>query len=232
MFSGIIEEVGTVVALESTATGGKLEVRAHKVLDRLRVGGSIAVNGVCLTVISLVEDTFAFDLSKETLERTSFRILRPGRVVNLELPLTPMTPLGGHIVQGHVDGTGTFLALDPVGDTSGGTSSEQAGTANWWLRIEVPHKLTRYLAEKGSVALDGISLTVAAIQGTELGVAIIPYTYENTNLRTLAPGDPVNIECDVLAKYVEKLLEERPPATLRRTAASGLTLERLIEEGF
>ena len=232
MFSGIIEEVGTVVALETTATGGKLRVQAHKVLDRLSMGSSIAVNGVCLTVTSLAEDTFTFDLSKETLERTSFRILQPRRVVNLELPLTPSTPLGGHIVQGHVDGTGTFLALDPVDDSSGGTSSEQARTANWWLRVEVPGNLTRYLAEKGSVALDGISLTVAAIQGTELDVAIIPYTYENTNLRTLAPGDPVNIECDVLAKYVEKLLEERPPATLRRAVSGGLTLERLVEEGF
>jgi len=228
MFSGIIEEVGTVVALETTATGGKLCVRARKVLDRLSVGSSIAVNGVCLTVTTRIEDTFAFDLSKETLERTSFRILQPGRVVNLELPLTPSTPLGGHIVQGHVDGMGTFLVLEPVEDTSGAP----AGAPNWWLRVEVPRQLTRYLAEKGSVALDGISLTVAAIQGTELGVAIIPYTYENTNLRTLARGDPINIECDVLAKYVEKLLEERPPATLRRATSGGLTLERLIEEGF
>ncbi|MFQ5817245.1 MAG: riboflavin synthase [Terriglobia bacterium] len=223
MFTGIIEEVGRVAALETTATGGTLRVAARKVLDRLGVGASIAVNGACLTATSLADGAFLSDLSRETLERTSFRTLKPGREVNLELPVTPTTPLGGHIVQGHVDGTGTFLGLSP------------AGEGNYWLDVDVPAELQRYLVEKGSVAVEGISLTVAAIEGTRLRSAIIPFTYENTNLRTLQPGDLVNLECDVLAKYLEKLLLERPPATPNprsRKAASKLTLERLREEGF
>lgn len=217
MFTGIIEEVGRVGRLAVSASGGTLEVEAHKVIDRLAVGSSIAINGVCLTVTARTEKSFTSDLSEETVKRTSFSVLKPGRVVNLELPLTPTTPLGGHIVQGHVDGTGKFRALEPAGE-------------GWWLRVHVPETLTRYLAEKGSVAIDGISLTVAAMAGTELAVAIIPYTFENTNLRTLEPGEPVNLECDVLAKYVEKLLEERIAA--RRAPAAAITLARLREEGF
>ena len=217
MFTGIIEEVGRIAALDVTPAGGRLRVQAQKVRDRLSVGSSIAVNGVCLTVTALVEGSFCVDLSDETVRRTSFRNLGPGRGVNLELPLTPSTPLGGHIVQGHVDGTAVFLSLDPSGE-------------NYWLRVEVPPELERYLVEKGSVAIEGISLTVAALQGTELGVAIIPYTYENTNLRELQRGELVNIECDVLAKYVEKLLgTER---TARQSPEPKITLSRLLEEGF
>ena len=217
MFTGIIEEVGRIAALDVTPAGGRLRVQAQKVRDRLSVGSSIAVNGVCLTVTALVEGSFCVDLSDETVRRTSFRNLGPGHGVNLELPLTPSTPLGGHIVQGHVDGTAVFLSLDPSGE-------------NYWLRVEVAPELERYLVEKGSVAIEGISLTVATLQGAELGVAIIPYTYENTNLRELQRGELVNIECDVLAKYVEKLLgAER---TARQSPEPKITLSRLLEEGF
>lgn len=217
MFTGIIEEVGRVAALETTATGGRLRVEARTVLDRLSVGSSIAVNGACLTVTALADGSFLSDLSRETLARTSFRQLQPGRQVNLELPVTPATLLGGHIVQGHVDGTAAFRSLEPLGE-------------NYWLVVEVPAELERYLAVKGSVALDGISLTVAGLNGRQLSAAIIPYTYQNTNLRQLAPGDLVNVECDVLAKYLEKLLQERPGSV--REPAARLTLERLREEGF
>ncbi|MFQ5926154.1 MAG: riboflavin synthase [Terriglobia bacterium] len=223
MFTGIIEEVGRVVALETTPAGGTLRVEARKVLDRLSVGMSIAVNGACLTVTSLADGAFLSDLSRETLARTSFRTLKPGRAVNLELPVTPTTSLGGHIVQGHVDGAGTFLGLTP------------AGNENYWLDVDVPGELLRYLVEKGSVAVDGISLTVAELAGTRLRIAIIPFTYENSNLRTLQPGDRVNLECDVLAKYVEKLLQEQPPATTNPRGSkpgSKLTRERLRDEGF
>ncbi len=217
MFTGIIEEVGRIATLDVTPAGGRLRVQAKKVMDRVRAGSSIAVNGVCLTVTALVDGSFSVDLSDETVRRTSFRHLGPGRGVNLELPLTPSTPLGGHIVQGHVDGTGIFRALEPSGE-------------NYWLRVEVPPELERYLVEKGSVAIEGISLTVATLQGQELGVAIIPYTYENTNLRELQRGEHVNIECDVLAKYVEKLLGAERAA--RQTSEAKITLSRLLEEGF
>jgi len=180
----------------------------------------VAVSGCCLTIVRREEDGFWCDLAPETLTRTGFRRLRAGSQVNLEAPLTLGTPLGGHIVQGHVDGTGTFAGLPSAGDE------------NYWLDVDVPPELARYLVEKGSVAVEGISLTVAAINGNRLRIAIIPYTIENTNLRSLQPGDPVNIECDVLAKYVEKLLAERPGTARAPAAGSRLTLDRLREEGF
>lgn len=220
MFTGIIEEVGTVAELTTDPQGGQLRLAAAKLLPKLGVGSSVAVSGCCLTVTRQEDGSFACDLSPETLNRTGFRRLRPGSQVNLEAPLTVGTPLGGHIVQGHVDGTGTFVGLPPAGDD------------NYWLDVEVPAELARYLVEKGSVAVEGISLTVAAISGTRLRIAIIPFTYENTNLRTLEAGDPVNLESDVLAKYVEKLLSERPGTAHRPGADSGLTVERLREEGF
>ena len=255
MFTGIIEEVGTVAELavshmEGTGAclpnssaqpsgprrwgpeqdlygkfGGKLRVEASRILPKLSLGSSVSVSGCCLTVTEKTDGSFTCDLSPETLQRSSFRRLRVGAHVNLEAPLTLGTPLGGHIVQGHVDGTGTFLGLTPA-------RIGQAGDENYWLDVEVPAELARYLVEKGSVAVEGISLTVAAIEGTRLRSALIPFTYQNTNLRTLQPGDPVNIECDVLAKYLEKLLQDRPPATLPRSTKLRLTLERLREEGF
>lgn len=230
MFTGIIEEVGTVAELTTDPSGGHLRVECHKLLPKLEVSSSVAVSGCCLTVTRRDPTSFWCDLAPETLNRTGFRRLKAGAQVNLEAPLILGSPLGGHIVQGHVDATGTFVALPPAGDE------------NYWLDVDVPQELTRYLVEKGSVAVEGISLTVAAIEGRRLRIAIVPYTYENTNLRTLQPGDPVNLEADVLAKYVEKLLSERPPTpTQQRPAsadtapaqpASKLTLERLREEGF
>ena len=254
MFTGIIEEVGTVAELTSNAKGGRLRIECGSVLPKLRVASSVAVNGCCLTVVEKDKRGFACDLAPETLNRTGFRRLEVGAKVNLEAGLTPSTPLDGHIVQGHVDGTGTLVGLTPAGgpSTSSGqvpsagsgqapsTSSGQAlltnfEQGNFWLDVDIPENLTRYLVEKGSVAVEGISLTVAAIEGTRLRIAVIPLTVEQTNLRTLRAGDPVNLECDVLAKYVEKLLLERPPATAPREQGSSsnkLTVERLIEEGF
>lgn len=237
MFTGIIEEVGTVAELASNAKGGRLRIECAIVLPKLRVASSVAVSGCCLTVVEKDKRGFACDLAPETLNRTGFRRLAVGAKVNLEAGLTPSTPLDGHIVQGHVDGTGTLVGLTPAGDPS--TSSGQAPSAgseqgNFWLDVDIPESLTRYLVEKGSVAVEGISLTVTAVEGTRLRIAIIPFTVEHTNLRTLQPGDPVNLECDVLAKYVEKLLLERPPAATGRTQpqTGKLTLERLIDEGF
>jgi len=231
MFTGIIEEVGTVAELSTDPSGGRLRVACAKLLPRLGVSSSVAVSGCCLTIVRREEDAFWCDLAPETLARTGFRRLRVGSQVNLEAPLTLGTPLGGHIVQGHVDGTGTFAGLPSAGDE------------NYWLDVDVSAELARYLVEKGSVAVEGISLTVAAIESTpalrslgvggRLRIAIIPFTWENTNLRSLQPGDPVNIECDVLAKYVEKLLAERPgTARAGRQSASRLALDRLREEGF
>jgi riboflavin synthase len=189
MFTGIIEETGTVEAIAP-----RLRIRCAAVLSDAFEGSSIAVNGCCLTALSLTPGSFAADLAPETLRRTNLGDLAPGSLVNLERPLLPTARLSGHIVQGHVDGTGELLGLDPLGD------------GNWWLRLRVPPELTRYLVFKGSIAIDGISLTIAALAGEELSVAILPHTYEHTNLRGRKPGDRLNIECDILAKHVEKLL--------------------------
>ena len=238
MFTGIIEEVGTVAELTSDAKGGRLRIECESVLPKLRVASSVAVSGCCLTVVEKDKRGFACDLAPETLNRTGFRRLKVGAKVNLEAGLTPSTPLDGHIVQGHVDGTGTLVGLTPAGGpstSSGQAPSTSSGQGNFWLDVDIPESLTRYLVEKGSIAVEGISLTVAAIEGTRLRIAVIPFTVEQTNLRTLRAGDPVNLECDVLAKYVEKLLRQRPPATAPREQGSSsnkLTVERLIEEGF
>jgi len=189
MFTGIIEEVGAVEALEP-----RLRVRCRTVTEDARPGASIAVNGVCLTVAEFAAGWFAADVAPETLSRSNLGDLRRGALVNLERPLSPAGRLGGHIVQGHVDAAGELLALDPLG---GG---------NWWLTVQAPEELDPYLVVKGSVALDGISLTIAALQGTAIGVTIIPHTFANTALRARRLGDRVNLECDILAKYVAKLL--------------------------
>jgi riboflavin synthase len=231
MFTGIIEDVGTVVELAtgplggaalrpgSGQAGGRLRVVATKILPKLGVGSSVAVSGCCLTVTERSHTGFACDLSPETLARTSFRRLAVGSQVNLEAPLTLAQPLGGHIVQGHVDGTGALVALTPAGDD------------NFWLDVDVPAELTRYFVEKGSVAVEGISLTVASLDGARLRIAIIPFTIANTNLRSLAPGDPLNLECDVVAKYVEKLLDGHAPGRARASKGK-LSLDRLRDEGF
>jgi riboflavin synthase len=195
LFTGIIEELGTVAALATQAAGARLRVRCACVLEDLKPGSSIAVNGVCLTAVELGPDNFSADLAPETLRRSNLGDLKPGGRVNLERPLAPTDRLSGHIVQGHVDGTGEFLALEALGDE------------NWWLKIRVPPELDRYLVFKGSIAIDGISLTIASLENGVLGVTIIPHTYQNTSLGAHQPGDRINLECDVLAKHVEKLLE-------------------------
>ena len=197
MFTGIIEEVGAVEALAP-----RLRIRCRAVLEDAQAGASISVNGVCLTVAEFAPGWFAADVAPETLSRSNLGDLRPDAPVNLERPLTPSGRLGGHIVQGHVDSAGELLALDPLGD------------GNWWMTVQAPEDLDPYLVVKGSVALDGISLTIAALEGAALSVSVIPHTFANTALRARRLGDRVNIECDILAKYVAKLLGavKRPPA--------------------
>jgi riboflavin synthase len=229
MFTGIIEELGTVAELKrgsEPAGGAKLVLRANKALagsdgPRLQEGESIAVNGVCLTAREITAETFAADLSPETLDRSSLGSLCSGARVNLERAMTPSSRFGGHIVQGHVDGVGKLVALDPLPD------------GNYWLSVDIPPELARYVVSKGSIALNGISLTVARLDGARVGVAIIPHTYENTGLGELRPGDPVNVECDVLAKYAEKLQANFQSSPGRPSGKpSSVTLERLMDEGF
>ena len=190
MFTGIIEELGIV-----QAAGTRLVVACSAVLSDSVPGASIAVNGVCLTALDLTAHTFAADLAPETLARTNLGDLVPGSRVNLERPVTPASRLSGHIVQGHVDATGELIALEELRD------------GNWWLKVRVPADLDRYLVHKGSLAIDGISLTVAALEDAMVGVAIIPHTYANTTLGYAKLGSRLNLEVDVLAKHVEKLLK-------------------------
>lgn len=189
MFTGIIEELGTVAA-----PAPRLRVACSTVLSGLAEGASIAVNGVCLTALNLTRDSFEADLAPETLRRSNLGDLRPGSRVNLERPVTPATRLSGHIVQGHVDATGEIAALDEIGD------------GNWWLKVRVPPELDRYLVHKGSIAIDGISLTVASLMPGLVEATIIPHTLAQTTLGSARVGGRVNLEVDVLAKHVEKLL--------------------------
>ncbi len=197
MFTGIIEEVGTVAALEQQPAGARLRIRCSTVMDDVREGSSVAVNGVCLTAVRIESDSFGADLAPETLKRTNLGDLQDGSVVNLERPLSPTGRLSGHIVQGHVDGTGELLGFESIRDE------------NWWLKIRIPAELDRWLVYKGSVAVDGISLTVATLESGVLGITIIPHTFEMTSLRAYKPGARVNIECDILAKHVDKLMALR-----------------------
>lgn len=204
MFTGIVEELGTVAAIEPHSAGARLVIRCRAVLEDAREGSSIAVNGACLTALALTENSFSADLAPETLARTNLGDLRPGSRVNLERPVTPVTRLSGHVVQGHVDATGELVSLEALGD------------GNWWLKVRVPADLDRYLVSKGSITIDGISLTIASLesaagdQGTLVSVTIIPHTYANTTLAFAKPGSRLNIEADVLAKHMEKLLAARP----------------------
>ena len=198
MFSGIIEEVGSVAALETgTAGNARLTIECQNVLEGTRAGDSICVNGVCLTALHPTLNTFSADLAPETLTRTNLGDLVAGSLVNLERAVLPSTRLSGHIVQGHIDATGVVLALDLLGE------------GNWWLKVGIPRELDRYLVFKGSIALDGISLTVASLDAEVLGVTIIPHTIGHTALRTMKPGARINIETDILARHVEKLMASR-----------------------
>jgi riboflavin synthase len=214
MFTGIIEEIGTITAIAQQDEKRRLTVSCSKLLPELKLGGSIAVSGVCLTAVDLRHNSFTADLAQETWNRTSFSRIYEGALVNLELPMRANGRFDGHVVQGHVDGTGRFVSLAPI----------KAGN-DYLLRIHVPSELTRYIVEKGSLAIEGISLTVAAVEGVEVGVAIIPHTAEMTNLGSLKPGEPVNLEVDVIAKYVEKMMAPQK-------AQSVLSIEELVRAGF
>src|SRR5271167_2525506 len=214
MFTGIIEEVGRVTSINHENDNRRLTVSASHLVKELKKGDSIAVSGVCLTAVEITAKSFGADLAEETWNRTSFSRIKPGTLVNLELPMRADGRFGGHIVQGHVDGTGKFVALDEI-----------PGADNYWLRIEIPPELARYVISKGSLSIEGISLTVAKIEGTQVTVAIIPHTVALTNLKSLHPGDPVNLEVDMIAKYVEKMMGGN-------NAGSSITIERLVREGF
>jgi riboflavin synthase len=214
MFTGIIEEVGRVAGIAKKNGNRRLTVSASQLPKELKKGDSIAVSGVCLTAVEITSKSFAADLADETWKRTSFSRIKKGALVNLELPMRADGRFGGHIVQGHVDDTGKFLALERIRDAD-----------DYWLRIEIPPELARYVIFKGSLCIEGISLTVAKIEGTEVTVAIIPHTVKMTNLKSLKPGDPINLEVDLVAKYVEKMIRGE-------SANSSLTVERLAREGF
>jgi len=214
MFTGIIEEVGKVTSIKQGHGSRRLTVSASRLVKELTQGASIAVSGVCLTAVEITPTSFGADLAEETWHRTSFSRMREGALVNLELPMRADGRFGGHIVQGHVDGTGKFVALDRI-----------RGAEDYWLRIEIPSGLARYVIFKGSLCIEGISLTVAKVEGTTVGAAIIPHTANLTNLKSLKSGDPVNLEVDLIAKYVEKMIKGE-------SASSTLTAERLVGEGF
>jgi riboflavin synthase len=220
MFTGIIEHIGTIQALHLNEDGGRVAIHAPSIAPSLAVSNSIAVNGCCLTIVDLHNGRLSADLSGETIRKTSFGAtggeLKKGARVNLEQPLTTGEEFGGHFVLGHVDTVGRVTRLTPEGE-------------NWWFGVQVPEEFARYVVPKGSITIDGISLTVARWQNNIAEVAVIPYTYENTNIRDRRPGDAVNLEGDVLGKYVERYLEAREGAA---TSPTPVTLARLQEEGF
>jgi riboflavin synthase len=217
MFTGITEHVGKIDSLAHGKEGGRIRVSlsgARQIAAEMKPGDSISVNGCCLTVVECKRTHFSADLSGETLRRTAFGEMKPGAIVNLERPLLAGARLGGHFVQGHVDGIGRVTGLAPEGE-------------NWWLSVRVPEDLRRYVAEKGSIAIDGISLTVARWHDGVADIAIIPFTYTHTDVRAMAVGNAVNLETDILAKYVESLIDAR-----KRPGNSRITISRLVEEGF
>ena len=214
MFTGLIEEVGRVLRVQGPADKRRLQIGAKRIPRELKKGESIAVSGVCLTAVEVAPRSFSADLAAESWARTSFSRIKDGALVNLELPMAADGRLGGHIVQGHVDGVGKVVALKK---TDSGD--------DYLLTFEIPTDLTRYVVFKGSIAVEGISLTVARVQGNQVSAAIIPHTFENTNLKSLQAGDLVNLETDIIAKYVAKMLSSG-------AAPGGITVERLIREGF
>jgi len=215
MFTGIIEHLGTVESLKANAQGGRLTIHAPTAAGNLAISNSIAVDGCCLTVVALDGECFSADLSGETLRKTSIGEWKTGTRVNLEQPLAAGKEFGGHFVLGHVDTTGRVVHLEPEGE-------------NWWYGIEVPESFARYIVPQGSISIDGISLTVARWNGRVAEVAIIPYTWAHTNIRGKKIGDAVNLEGDVLGKYVERYLEARAAAR----ESSRLSIEQLIQQGF
>jgi riboflavin synthase len=211
MFTGIIEQTGTLISLKETGGARRITFEAPGLAGRLREGDSLGVSGVCLTALDVDPTLFHADLAQETLDKTSLGALASGAKVNLELPTAAGSPLGGHIVQGHVDGTGTLTALDPVVPATSPHFDKQ--TTDWTLKVRVPENVRQWMVPKGSVAIEGISLTIADFDGEEISIAILPLTYWRTNLHTLAPGAPVNVEGDVVVKLaLTQMQAEKKPS--------------------
>jgi riboflavin synthase len=217
MFTGLIQALGAIVSVEDRTGTRRITVSTPALASKLKTGDSIAVSGVCLTALDIDADTFHADLAAETVARTSLTRLAPGSVVNLELPTPAGTPLGGHIVQGHVDGTGILQSFEPVDPQA------NRNLTDWQLKVEVPENTRPYMVEKGSIAVEGISLTIARWDGKAATIAIIPHTWAATNLHTLKPGAPVNIEADVLMKLALQRTQE---------PAFELTVDYLVTNGF
>jgi len=218
MFTGLIQETGKIISIgrvagQNSSSTTRITVKAETIPSELKTGDSVAVSGVCLTALDISEHQFSADLAEETLKRTSLQRLKAGSIVNLELPAKAQDRMGGHVVQGHVDGVGSIISLQKIKFRD-----------DWRLVIDLPSELSRYVVPQGSITIEGISLTVAGIEGTRAEIAIIPHTWQSTNLRALHDGDPVNIEVDVLAKYAEKTAHGR--------VQGKLTTAELIRLGF
>jgi riboflavin synthase len=213
VFTGIVEEVGRITRIERCGENRRITIAAKHTPKELGTGNSVAVSGVCLTALEIKPDSFCADLAPETWVRTSFSRTHEGALVNLELPMKADGRFGGHIVQGHVDGVGKLIAFERIQDSE-----------NWWLHIELPEDVEKYTVFKGSLSIEGISLTVAKLEKERCTIAIIPHTVEMTNLHSLKPGDPVNLEADLIAKYVEKMM--------KNDSEGSLTIEDLVEQGF
>src|SRR5580692_425519 len=209
MFTGIVEEIGRVTRIEQRGENRRVTITADPAPKRLKTGDSVSVSGVCLTALDIKPESFCADLAPETWARTSFSRLHESALVNLELSMKADGRFGGHIVQGHVDGVVELLAFDRIADSG-----------NWLLQINLPNEIAKYTVHKGSISIEGISLTVAGLDENVCTVAIIPHTVEATNLHSLKPGDPVNLEADLIAKYVEKMMN--------RDSESSLTVEDLV----
>jgi len=219
MFTGIVEEVGKVVKIEQRGENRRITIEAAKTPKELETGRSISVSGVCLTALDIKPKTFSADLAPETWVRTSFSRIQEGALVNLELPMKADGRFDGHIVQGHVDGVGKLIEFERI------VGSDGRDSENWWLHIDLPSDIEKYTVFKGSISIEGISLTVAKLEHNRCTIAIIPHTVELTNLGSIKPGDPVNLEADVIAKYVEKMMKGEP-------AQSSLRVEELVQQGF
>ena len=223
MFTGIIDEVGKVVKIEQRGENRRITIEAERTPKELATGHSVSVSGVCLTALNIKPKSFCADLAPETWMRTSFSRMREGAVVNLELPMRADGRFGGHIVQGHVDGVGKLVEFERIVDSDGRDSE------NWWLHIEIPSEIEKHTVFKGSISIEGISLTIAKLEHNRCTIAIIPHTIEMTNLKSLKPGDPVNLEADLIAKYLEKYVEKMMK---REPAQNSITVEELVRQGF
>ena len=214
MFTGIIEEVGKITKIAEHGENRRITIAAKATPKELGSGHSVAVSGVCLTALDIQPNSFCADLAPETWARTSFSRIHEGALVNLELPMKADGRFGGHIVQGHVDGVGKLIEFERIADSE-----------NWWLHIEIPPDVEKYTVFKGSISIEGISLTVAKLEKNRCTIAIIPHTVEMTNLGSLKPGDPVNLEADLIAKYIEKMMT-------REGEPSSLSVDELVKQGF